>query len=166
MFSWCKHLKLFLSCNSLTPALSGGYFTTYLISNFGKPKPTIRYIQDTHSAWLNTRNCFQVAVSSIWQEATETVLSGPGELPRYEPQRTKSYILTCAANEDLNQLAHPRSLIKPFFVRRKKLCIIGYVKCRVKILIRLRECAGWSESSLDAQVRTYNALHCGLYVLY
>ena len=31
----------------------------------------------------------------------------------------------------------------------------------VKILIRLRECAGWSESSLGAHVRRYVVWHCG-----
>ena len=39
---------------------------------------------------------------------------------------------------------------------RKKLCIFGCPKMRpMKILIRLRECAGWSESSLGAHVRRY-----------
>ena len=35
-----------------------------------------------------------------------------------------------------------------YTVHMKKLCIFGYLNmCPVKILIRLRECAGWSESS-------------------
>ena len=35
--------------------------------------------------------------------------------------------------------------------------------CPVKILIRLRECAGWSESSLGAHVRRYVVWNCDSY---
>ena len=34
------------------------------------------------------------------------------------------YPLTCAPNEDSDQPAHPCSLIRVFFVRMKKLCIL------------------------------------------
>ena len=34
-----------------------------------------------------------------------------------EPQRKKTYQLTCAPNEDSNQPAHPRSLIRVFVVK-------------------------------------------------
>ena len=50
-----------------------------------------------------------------------------------------------------------------FAVRMKKLCFINYPKClrlSVKILIRLRECAGWSEFSLG----TYLKVRFGLYL--
>ena len=47
----------------------------------------------------------------------------------YEPQREKTYLLTCAPNEDSNQPADPRSLIRIFVVRTTKLCILGYPKC-------------------------------------
>ena len=57
----------------------------------------------------------------------------------FEPQREKTYLVTCGPNEDSNQPAHPRSLIRVFVVRLKKLCILGYPKCAMKILIRLRE---------------------------
>ena len=58
---------------------------------------------------------------------------GPGKLlhhivSTYEPQREKTYPLTCAPTEDSNQPAHPRSLIRAFVVRMKKLCILGYPK--------------------------------------
>ena len=39
------------------------------------------------------------------------------------------YLLTCAPNEDSNQPAHPRSLIRIFIVRMTKLCIICNPKC-------------------------------------
>ena len=42
---------------------------------------------------------------------------------------SQSYILTCAPIEDSDQPAHPRSLIRVFVVRSKKLCILGYLKC-------------------------------------
>ena len=45
-----------------------------------------------------------------------------------EPQREKTYLLTYAPNEDSNQPAHPRSLIRVFVVRMNKLCILGYPK--------------------------------------
>ena len=48
---------------------------------------------------------------------------------RNEPQRQKTYRLTCAPKKDSDQPAHPRSLIKVFVVRMKKLCIPGYPKC-------------------------------------
>ena len=47
----------------------------------------------------------------------------------FEPEREKTYLLTCALNEDWNQSAHPRSLIRIFDGRMKKLCILGYPKC-------------------------------------
>ena len=55
-----------------------------------------------------------------------------------------------------SQPAHARNLSRVFVVRMKKLCILGYPKIRsVKILIRMRECAGWSESSLYAHFQRY-----------
>ena len=42
------------------------------------------------------------------------------------PQRQATYLLTCAPNEDSNQPAHPRSLIRIFVARVKKLCILIY----------------------------------------
>ena len=39
-----------------------------------------------------------------------------------EPQHIKTYLLSCAPNEDSDL----RSLIRVFVIRRKKLCILGY----------------------------------------
>ena len=47
----------------------------------------------------------------------------------YGPKRKKTYIRTCVHNEDSNQPAHPRSLIRVSVVRMKQLCILGYPKC-------------------------------------
>ena len=49
------------------------------------------------------------------------------ELP--EPEREKTYHLTCASNEDLVQPAHPHSLIYVFVVHIRKRCNLGYSKC-------------------------------------
>ena len=56
-----------------------------------------------------------------------------------------------------NQPAYPCSLIRVFIVQMKKLCIIDYPKCApVKMLIRICEWAGLSESSLDVYItKTY-----------
>ena len=70
-----------------------------------------------------------------------------------EPQREKIYLLTWVQNEDSNQPAHPRSLIRVSVFRLKKPSIYGHPRRSVKILIRLRKYAGWSESSLSAHVR-------------
>ena len=45
-----------------------------------------------------------------------------------EPQRGKTYFLTCVPNEGLDQHAPPRSLTRVFVVRMKKFCILGYPK--------------------------------------
>ena len=47
----------------------------------------------------------------------------------YTPKWEKSYLLTCASNEDSDQPAHPRSLIWVFIVRMKIPCIHDYPKC-------------------------------------
>ena len=71
----------------------------------------------------------------------------------YEPQCDKTYLLRCVPNEDSDQRAHSRSLIRLFVIRFEKLCILGYPNmCKRKILIRVRICAGWSESSLAARL--------------
>ena len=40
----------------------------------------------------------------------------------YERQHEKTYLLTCATNEDTNQHARPRSLVRICIVRMRKLC--------------------------------------------
>ena len=60
------------------------------------------------------------------------------------------YILTCAPNEDSDQPAHPRSLIRVLVDRMKKLYILVYPKVRpVTMVIGLRECAGQAQMSED-----------------
>ena len=76
-----------------------------------------------------------------------------GILKTSEPYRPKTYLMTCAhktktSNEDSDQPAHTRSLIRVFIVRIKKHHWLSKIRT-VKILTRLRECAGWSESSLS-----------------
>ena len=46
-----------------------------------------------------------------------------------EQQCEETNLLTCAPNEDSNQPAHPRSLIRVFIVCMKKFGILGYAKC-------------------------------------
>ena len=72
-----------------------------------------------------------------------------------EPQRMKMYLLTWAPNEDSSQAAHPRSLIRLRCRQEGTLHHWLSKMCPVKILIRLRECAGWSESSLGAYAQRY-----------
>ena len=67
----------------------------------------------------------------------------------------KTYLPTYAANEDSNQRAHPRSLISLRCPHEETLHSWLSKMRPVEILIRLREGAGWSESSLGAHVRKY-----------
>ena len=60
--------------------------------------------------------------TNCWRENHTMVI-----VTRYQ-EREKTYLLKCTPNEDSNQLAHPRSLIRVFVVRMKKLCILGYPK--------------------------------------
>ena len=74
----------------------------------------------------------------------------------------KTYlILTCAPNEDSNQPAHPRSHQSPRCPYDETMYRWLSKMRTVKILIRLRECAVRSESSLDAHVRRYSFRRCG-----
>ena len=42
-----------------------------------------------------------------------------------EPQREKTYFLTCSHNEDSNKPVHPRSLSRVFVVHMKKLAFLA-----------------------------------------
>ena len=77
-----------------------------------------------------------------------------------EPRREKTHLLISLLNEDLNQPAYLRSLIRIFVVRKKTLHPWLSKMCRVKILIRRHECADWSESSLGGHVRRYIYWRC------
>ena len=48
---------------------------------------------------------------------------------KYEPQRETGTFWNVCPNEDFDQPALSRSLIKVFIFRMKKLCILGYPKC-------------------------------------
>ena len=69
-----------------------------------------------------------------------------------DPQREKTYLLTCAPNEDSNQPAHSRNLIRFFALRVKKLCTLGYRKCAQWRFRSACACAQAPESSLGAHV--------------
>ena len=56
-------------------------------------------------------------------------------------------------NEYSNRMAHPRSLIRVFVVRMKKLRILANQKCSRRRF--WSDCAVWSESLLGAHVRRY-----------
>ena len=76
-----------------------------------------------------------------------------------EPQREKTYLLTCAPNED--QPARPRRLIWAFIVCTRKQHFWLSKMYPEEILIRLREYAGWPESSLGAPIGRYVFWRCG-----
>ena len=46
-----------------------------------------------------------------------------------KPQCEKAYLLTCAPDEDSNQPANPRNLIRLFLVCIMKPCTLSYPKC-------------------------------------
>ena len=68
----------------------------------------------------------------------------------FEPAKDKTYNQTCAPGKDLDQPLHPPCLIIVLAVRMKKAWVLRYSLCAQRILIRLGECSGWSESSLGA----------------
>ena len=62
-------------------------------------------------------------------------------------------------NEDSNQPAHSCNLIRVFVVPKKKLCVLGYLKCtEFKVMIKQRERANWSDTSLGAHIRSYEGI--------
>ena len=64
-------------------------------------------------------------------------------------------LLICAPNDDSNQPAHSRSLISLRCPHEETLHPWLSKMRPVKTLIRLRECAGWSETSQGALIRRY-----------
>ena len=82
---------------------------------------------------------------------------------RYGSQREKMYLITCTPNEDPNQSAHLRSLNSLRCPHEETLHPWLSKMRPVKILIRLHECAVWSESSLDAHVQWYVFFTYGSY---
>ena len=84
----------------------------------------------------------------------------------FEPQREKTYLWTCAPKEDSDQPANTRSLISLCCPHEETLHPWLSKIRPVKVLIRLRECAGWSESSLGAHVRRYVFWRYGSFILH
>ena len=68
---------------------------------------------------------------------------------KYEPQREKTSLLTCAPNQNSIQPAYTRSVVRDFIVRMKELRILGYPKWRF-----CPDCTGCSESAPGAHVRS------------
>ena len=83
-----------------------------------------------------------------------------------EPKCQETYLQTCKPIEDSNEHVHPRSLISLSYPHEETLRPLLSKMCPVKILIRLRECAGWSKSSLGAHVRRYVFWRCSFFVLH
>ena len=77
---------------------------------------------------LVVNQVFEFAIIIIWGR-TCPFIARPGVKRINEPQREKTYLLTCALKEDSDQPAHPRSLIRVFVVRMMKLCILGCPNC-------------------------------------
>ena len=77
--------------------------------------------------------------------------------------RQKTYFHIWKPSEESDQPGHSHSLIRIFTGR-----ILDSQGCKssscgkMKTLIRLRECAGWFESSLGAHARQYIFSRCGL----
>ena len=72
----------------------------------------------------------------------------------HDPPLENTSLLTCTSNEDTDQPAHPHSLI-----RHWNFTSMTVLNAAIKIMIRLREFAGCSESSLGAHVRRYLLCH-------
>ena len=81
---------------------------------------------------------------------------------KHEPQRENTYRLTGGSNEDSNQPAHPRRLVRVFVVLMKTVYILGYQKCAQWRF--WSDCANAQSdlnSSLGAHVQTYVFWHWG-----
>ena len=86
----------------------------------------------------------------------ESYISTQCDQDIYKPGRKKTYRLTCVPNLHTNQSAHPCNLIRVSAVRKKKLCILGYVKsAQRRFWSDCANLAGWSESLLGADVLWY-----------
>ena len=101
-----------------------------------------------------------VYISKLWY----IPFADTGKVLNAHVPQCKSVPSNMCAIEDSNQPAHPRKLIRVFVLRMKKTSDPWLSKMRpAKIQISLRKCAGWSESSLGAQVRRDVSGRCGSY---
>ena len=73
-------------------------------------------------------------------DTSDIIFSYSGLLRDSRNVRKRTNIRTCEPNDDSNQPALPRSLIRVVVFHMTKLCILSYLETRpVKILIRLHE---------------------------
>ena len=77
---------------------------------------------------------------------------------------SETYLLTCAPNEDLNQYARPRSLIRVFVVRTRNFCILSdCANAQADLNLRWAHLSRGTFS--DIAVRMYNFIHCTVKLL-
>ena len=118
--------------------------------------------QDKHTNHQRWAYHAGVCTNYIMQEFIELATMRYQKMTRSnEPQLTKTYLLTNAQNEYSTQPAQLHSLIRVFVPVWRNFAPVAIQSGRVKILIRLRKCAVWSESSLGAHVRMYISWRCG-----
>ena len=60
-----------------------------------------------------------------WRQPVTTIVD---LVETNQPQHEKMYLLTCAPNEDSNQPAQPRSMIRVVVVRMKNICLLDSPK--------------------------------------
>ena len=83
--------------------------------------------REERGIWMKVKKQKKYKHSNIYPY----LLQGQQAFPNYKPtsvgrpgwQRDKTYILTCAPNEDSNQLAYPHNMIRVLIVRMKRLCL-------------------------------------------
>ena len=98
--------------------------------------------------------CFRVL-----QLSWETVTS-------YKPVSRIRYKVVCTYSEDSNRSVHPHSLVSLNFPPREALDSWLSIERPSKTLIRLRGCAGWSESSMGSHAYFYLLLVTDLIIDY
>ena len=127
---------------------------------------SIFLLKNVLSRTMAKKYTFHIGVLTLWCikafPSLQTSIMMHYALSIIEPQREETYLLKCSPRGDSNQPAHPHCLTYVFAVRMMGFCILGYPKMRTgEILIRLRECAGWSESSLGTLFLGYASWRCG-----
>ena len=83
------------------------------------------------------------------------------QLTFYKSQHQKTYLRTCAPDENVDRPAHARSLISIFTGRILDSQGCSFCMRKMKTLIRFRKWAGCFQSSLGAHIRGYIFLRWG-----
>ena len=110
------------------------------LSNHNKKRDKFR----NKNKWHRTNNHDETKLDIIWAAMWENVPSDMCSKQRLEP--------ACASAQSDRSLRCPQEeTLHPWLSKTRP----------VKIQIRLRECAGWSESSLGAHVQRYVFWRCG-----